>query len=73
MSFFGDAINFVLSFLPDSPIGDLQIPDYVQTILGYANYFLPINEIITTLELWCAAILVYYLYSAILRFVKAID
>ncbi len=69
----GTLLSLVFSFLPDSPFASLTIPEYVRTILGYANYFLPISEIVATLGLWSAAIVVYFIYSIVLRFIKAID
>lgn len=69
----GTVLSLIFGFLPDSPFSSLTIPAGAQTILGYANYFLPISEVVTTLEIWTAAIAVYYVYSIVLRFIKAID
>lgn len=62
-----------LSFLPDSPFTGFI--DQIRTIpyLGYLNYFIPISDFLVLLGVWGTAISAFYLYSAILRFVKAID
>lgn len=62
-----------LSVLPDSPFADFI--DQIGTIpyLGYLNYFIPISDFLVLLTVWGAAITAFYVYSAILRFVKAIN
>lgn len=67
------AANALLSFLPDSPFTAFlgktsSIPE-----LGYLNYFIPIPEMIAISEAWLACIAVFYLYQAVLRFVKMIE
>lgn len=62
-----------LAFLPDSPFTDFidgigEIP-----YIGYLNYFLPISDFIVLLSVWGAAVSVFYICSALLRFVNAID
>jgi len=62
-----------LSLLPDSPFTDFidkvdQIP-----YMGYLNYFVPVSDFLMLLSVWGAAIGIFYVCSAILRFVHAID
>lgn len=73
VNFLLQLFGMLLAFLPDSPFASVDIPDYVLTILGYANYFLPLSEIVVVLSAWTAAIAVYLVYSAILRLIKAIE
>ena len=67
------ALIAVLDLLPDSPfrgfIDDLAGVEF----LGYLNYFIPISDFIALLAVWGAAIGTFYVLSAILRFVKAIE
>lgn len=66
------ALNFVTAFLPNSPfklIDNGPIQPYLESI----NWVFPISEIIAILEAWVAAIAIFYVYQAILRWVKAIE
>lgn len=62
----------ILALLPLSPfrsfIDSWQAPQY----LGWLNWFFPVSTIITILNLWLAAIALFYLYSIIMRWVKII-
>lgn len=62
-----------LALLPDSPF--TEFIDAVENIpyLGYLNYFVPISDCLTLLSVWGAAVAVFYVCSAILRFVNATD
>ncbi len=77
MSAIMEALNALaaaaLSFLPDSPFKGFI--DSVGTIpyLGYFNYFVPVSDFLVLLSAWGAAIGIFYVCSAILRFVNAID
>ena len=64
--------GILMVLLPDSPF-QFQLPEEVQSILGYINWVIPFYMIGNTLMIWCAAILVYYAYQTILRWVKAIQ
>lgn len=71
-SIFSKVIDGILQFLPNSPFQYI-----VQTMPGLPylpvlNWFFPIAEIAYVTELWLTAIIIYYVYSALLRFVKAI-
>lgn len=65
-------LALVLAFLPASPfqtvIGTIQNIPY----LPFLNWFFPVTECIAVLEVWLAAIVIYYLYSAIMRWIKII-
>lgn len=68
--------NAVVLLLPDSPFKFLEenyVPDGVKELLPYLNWFIPVGTILTILELWLTAVAVYYIYQAILRWIKAIE
>lgn len=65
-------IGKVVDLLPDSPF-NFDIPDYVRDIVGYINYFFPINAFVKILAAWTACILVWYVASLLMRWIKAIE
>ena len=65
--------QFLVQFLPTSPFRKIidsmgSIP-YIDSI----SWFVPIDEIVLLLLYWTTAIGIYYVYSIVLRWVKAID
>ena len=66
-------LNVLLSFLPDSPFDFSAVPSEFRQVVGYVNYFIPIRSMLNVLYLWLSAITIYYVYSAVLRWVKAIE
>ena len=65
-------VALILAFLPTSPFQGV-----IQTIseipyLQYLNWFFPVTECIAVLQVWLLAIATYYVYSAIMRWVKVI-
>lgn len=76
LDWLGNQINNLLSFLcvvlPDSPFQALSnspIGEY----LGIINYFVPIDFMLNVTTAWLACILVYYGFSILMRWVKAIQ
>lgn len=69
---FTTLLNFILSILPDSPFANVNI-NFLNPILGNINWFIPLDRIIITLTIWGTAVLIYYLYTVIMRFTKVID
>lgn len=67
----GVALQAVVLLLPESPFSSIMtsMPD---SIIGLCWLF-PIAEIISTMQLWLVAIIAYYGYQIILRWVKAIE
>jgi len=63
---------WVLDFLPNSPFAALDNSPVAQ-YLPYINWFMPLPFMLSTMELWLTSIAVYYVYSAILRWVKAVS
>ena len=72
LSWLKSMIAAAIDLLPDSPF-QIDLPDYVTDIIGYVNYFVPIGSMIKILTAWTAAILVWYVASLLLRWIKAIE
>lgn len=68
----GKIIEIVLMAFPTSPF-NITISQEVSDILGKANYFLPINEMVVIAESWLVAIGIYYAYSVYARWAKTIQ
>lgn len=66
-------LNWVLSVLPSSPFA--KILDALEAVpfLGYLNYFVPVATFVAIGELWLTAVGLFYLYSIILRWIRAIE
>ena len=67
-----DGIKSIIDLLPDSPF-QLNIPSNIQELLGYVNYFIPINLMVKTLIAWTACVVVFYASMVFMRWLKAID
>lgn len=68
----GTVLGGLVGLLPKSPfhfVSNSQFGD----LLAKINYFVPIYEFISILELWIVAVGLYYLYSIVARWLKAID
>lgn len=65
-------LSWLTALLPDSPFKALDATP-LKPYLSALNYFLPIDFILDTTLLWLNAILIYYGYSIILRWAKAIQ
>ena len=68
----GEALQNFLDKLPDSPF-NLISNDAVVEYMGYLNWIVPVSEIVAILQLWITAILIYYTYVVILRWIRAIQ
>lgn len=66
-------LNWVLSVLPTSPF--VAVLDAIESIsfLGYLNYFIPVSTFVGIGEVWLTAVGLFYLYSIILRWIRAIE
>ena len=62
----------IIDLLPDSPF-QIDIHDYVTDIIGYVNYFIPIGSMVKILTAWGACILLWYVSSLLMRWIKAIE
>lgn len=67
-------VGQLLNILPKSPFKDF-IAQFKGSIpyVGYINWLIPVKSILVVGGAWLTAIAIYYIYSAILRWVKAID
>lgn len=66
------SLQWVVDMLPNSPF---QVLDntVIKPYLPYVNWFIPFDFMLSTMETWLAAVAAYYLYSVILRIVKAVQ
>lgn len=73
MSFAETKMHGLLSALSSSPFESYM--HYISEFpcLKYINYFVPVGTIISITETWVTAIGIFYLYSIVLRWVKAIS
>lgn len=69
---FAKIIDAILQFLPKSPFPDMLALVSEIPYLKELNWFLPIGEMLYVTTLWLGAIAIYYIYSAMLRFVRVI-
>jgi hypothetical protein len=70
---FGTMISSIFGLLPVSPFSTAISFSGVSGYLSGLAWFVPINIIITMSETWLAAILVYYGYMIVLRWVKVVS
>lgn len=60
----------IVSFLPGSPfkaiIANLSGVPYMAEL----NWFFPVHECVVVIEVWLTAVALFYIYSAIMRFIK---
>lgn len=66
------ALTWVIELLPNSPFQAINNAD-VEGYLGTLNWFIPIDKIVAELELWLSAVIIYYAYQVILRWVRAVE
>lgn len=66
-------IDWILSFLPDNPFSNFNLPGGASEYLGWVNWILPIGNIIKIITAWVGALVVYYLYNIIYKWIKAVN
>lgn len=66
-------LSIILSVLPNSPFVMIQADAEIQQVLRWVNWVIPVTEMVAILEMWLAAIAVFYAWQLILRFAKAIE
>lgn len=66
-------LDAVLSLLPRSPF--VSFIDAMENLpfLSALNYFIPISTFISIGEAWLVSVGVFYLYSILLRWIRAIS
>lgn len=63
----------MLSFLPTSPFVSVTNALDKSEYLGYINWLIPFDVCLGIGQAWLTAIAIFYIYQAILRWVKAIE
>ena len=65
----------ILLLLPTSPFVNIKskLDPIFLDILGYVNYYIPLNTIITIVIAWLSCITIYYMYQLVLRTIKAVE
>lgn len=70
LDIFNTLWSAIISFLPGSPfkaiIANLSGVPYMAEL----NWFFPVHECVIVFEVWLTAVALYYVYSAIMRFIK---
>jgi hypothetical protein len=65
-------LGAVLFFLPDDPFMPFIEVMAGHELLGFLNWFIPIGTMVSIGGAWLIAIGVFYVYQAILRWVKVV-
>lgn len=65
-------LSNVLDLLPDSPFADLATQVSSLPYIGWLNWFVPVGAIVTTFAIWVSAIIVLYIGSIVLRWMKVL-
>lgn len=66
-------VAFILPLLPVSPFTTVIESFSNIPWLAQLNWFFPVSECIAVLEVWIVAVGLYYIYSAIMRWIKIIS
>ena len=69
----GQLLDWVLALLPTSPFRSFIEACGEFPYLGWLNWFVPVGQIIAIGEAWLVAIGLFYMYSIVLRWIKAIS
>lgn len=72
LNVFGVVASGLISVFPPSPFSVIDKSGY-SYILSKINFFVPFYELISIMESWLIVISIFYLYSLIARWVKAIE
>ena len=72
---FASVLNLIFSLLPNSPFVDMSITYdlVIHKYMGYLSWLLPVKQIISILFIWLGCMLVYYVYSVVMRWIKLIN
>lgn len=66
-------LNAVFELLPTSPFTSFIDALGELPYLGYLNYFVPVGTFLKIGAAWLSAIALFYVYSLILRWIRAIE
>ena len=72
---FAAVLKLVISFLPNSPFLELsRVYDVsISKYMPYLSWLLPIKSMLFILISWLGCMLIYYIYSVVMRWIKLID
>lgn len=74
---FAKALSLVVMVLPKSPFLNIQTMalngEGVGEYLPYVCWLFPVKQIIVIVTSWLGAMLIYYCYSVVMRWIKLID
>ena len=65
-------IDGLIALLPVSPFADFVDQFSGLPWLGVLNWFFPVRQCLIVMAAWLAAILLFYAYSIVMRWVKVI-
>lgn len=71
----GAAIAFVVGLLPDMGAYNFTPPVSApgqQDFLGFINWLLPVNHLVSSISLYVAAIILYFAMAPVLRWFKVV-
>lgn len=63
----------LMHVLPVSPFQSFISQFHSLPWLGWLNWFIPVRACMTVFAAWLAALVIYYLYRIILRWIKAVS
>lgn len=66
-------LDWVLKLLPTSPFTSFINACSDMPYLGWFNWFVPVSQMIAVGESWLVSIGLFYMYSIVLRWIKAIE
>lgn len=69
----GGFLQSILDVLPTSPFAGFISSLEGLPFLTWLNWFLPVGDILTVMVAWLGAIALFYIYSIILRWARAIS
>ena len=66
-------VNIFVDIFPNSPFSNLDIISGNEKYLGYLNWLIPVDLILSITVSWGACMLVYWGYGVVMRYIKLID
>ena len=71
---FAAVLNIIFSLLPNSPFLSISTESLsMNKYLANLSWLLPIKQMIGILIAWLGCMLIYYVYSVVMRWIKLID
>lgn len=66
-------IDLLISLLPLSPFVGITIDGLPREAIGWLNYFVDIARMLTLFTAWLACLVIYFIASRVMDFIKQID